>query len=177
MSNLSDQLLSELYWKCQPHGPETNHLALEIWQLLRDRSGSLIPADQGRVEELEASEALGSWLCAALDDENVCDEFKASITTWFEAGKPTLNYLDKIEELEAENARLKEALRPFAETLVAQVDVDLPQQDWRDEDYDTVVRIRTSHARRGLPDLSEDMTLAVGDFRNARATLSRKGEG
>tara|TARA_Y100000815_G_scaffold244538_1_gene242867 strand:- start:187 stop:579 length:393 start_codon:yes stop_codon:yes gene_type:complete len=130
MNNLSDQLLSELYWKCQPHGPETNHLALEIWQLLRDRSGSLIPADQGRVEELEA-----------------------------------------------ENARLKEALRPFAETLVAQVDVDLPQQDWRDEDYDTVVRIRTSHARRDLPDLSEDMTLAVGDFRNARATLSRKGEG
>lgn len=30
-----EQLLADLYWRCDPHGPAPNTLALEIWEHLR----------------------------------------------------------------------------------------------------------------------------------------------
>jgi hypothetical protein len=38
-----------------------------------------------------ASDALGSWLAAALDDPLVCAEFKRDIRAWFDAGSPPYN--------------------------------------------------------------------------------------
>ena len=68
--------------------------------------------------------------------------------------------------------QLADALRPFADSLVAQENVDHPSQDWREETADTVVSISTSHQRRGMPDLSPDHTLWVGAFRQAREALA-----
>lgn len=31
-----EQLLAHFYWRCDPHGPEPNTLALEIWEVLRN---------------------------------------------------------------------------------------------------------------------------------------------
>jgi hypothetical protein len=36
-----------------------------------------------------AADRIGWWLAAALDDPNVCEEFKADIRAWFDAGMPT----------------------------------------------------------------------------------------
>jgi len=68
--------------------------------------------------------------------------------------------------------QLADALRPFADSLVAQENVDHPSQDWREETDDTVVSIQTSHQRKGMPDLSPDHTLWVGAFRQAREALT-----
>jgi hypothetical protein len=35
----------------------------------------------------EASEAVGAWLSAALDDPAVCEAMKADIRRWFDAGQ------------------------------------------------------------------------------------------
>lgn len=67
--------------------------------------------------------------------------------------------------------RLRElaaVLQPFAESLVAQVNVKHHSQDWREETDDTVVSITTSHQRKGMPYLAPDHTLWVGAFRRAR---------
>jgi len=38
----------------------------------------------------ELADRLGRWLSAALDDPQVCDEMKADIEAWFDAGQPSL---------------------------------------------------------------------------------------
>ena len=68
--------------------------------------------------------------------------------------------------------QLADALRPFAESLVAQTNVDHSSQDWREETDDTVVSVSTSHQRKGMPDLSPDHTLWIGAFRQARQALT-----
>lgn len=67
---------------------------------------------------------------------------------------------------------IRSALEPFANSLVAQMDVTHPPQDWREETDDTVVSIKTSHQRKGMPELSPDSTLWVGAFRRARRALA-----
>lgn len=62
---------------------------------------------------------------------------------------------------------LTEALKPFAESLVAQTNVEHHSQDWREETDDTVVSITTSHQRKGMPYLAPDHTLWIGAFRRA----------
>ncbi|WP_084398330.1 hypothetical protein [Henriciella aquimarina] len=54
------------------------------------RSGDLVPrsASVPGWRDDEICEKLGSWLSAALEDDNVCDEFKADIRAWFDAGEP-----------------------------------------------------------------------------------------
>ena len=47
----------------------------------------LIEADRKR--RGESAMRVGAWLSAALDDPNVCDEMKADIRTWMDAGMPT----------------------------------------------------------------------------------------
>lgn len=78
---------------------------------------------------------------------------------------------DPMTDTAALVARLREleaALKPFAESLVAQTNVEHHSQDWRDETDDTVVSITTSHQRKGMPYLAPDHTLWVGAFRKAR---------
>ena len=70
-------------------------------------------------------------------------------------------------------AEALDALEPFAESLVAQTDVTHHSQDWREETDNTVVSIKTSHQRKGMPDLSPDHTLWVGAFRRARAAADK----
>jgi hypothetical protein len=56
-------------------------------------------------ERRKAAYALGDWLSAALDDPNVCQEYKDVINAWFDAGMPYRQLL--VEE----NAELKEQIR------------------------------------------------------------------
>lgn len=39
-------------------------------------------------DDQNASNRIGAWLSAALDDPNACDEFKADVRAWFDAGEP-----------------------------------------------------------------------------------------
>lgn len=43
-------------------------------------------AERGRLNE--ACDALGAWMSAALDDQNVCAAMKADIQAWFDVGQP-----------------------------------------------------------------------------------------
>lgn len=93
------------------------------------RSGDLVGDDFAPIwdesilraehEAVQASVDVGGWLSAALDDPNVCDAMKADINRWFSAGFLYLDEVRKLmqterEALEAENERLREALRFYA---------------------------------------------------------------
>lgn len=45
-----------------------------------------------------ASDALGAWLSAALDDPQACAEFKAAVRTWFEAGSPAFHLPQGVQQ-------------------------------------------------------------------------------
>jgi len=81
------------------------------------------------------------------------------------------------EEAASRIAELEAALKPFAESLVAQTDVKHHSQDWREETDNTVVSISTSHQRKGMPYLSPDHTLWVGAFRTAARALKAEAKG
>ena len=82
-----------------------------------------------------------------------------------------------LREMSEREKELREALKPFAESLVAQTNVGHQSQDWREETDDTVVNITTSHQRKGMPYLAPDHTLWVGAFRRAAALLPPQPEG
>ncbi len=54
---------------------------LTYWQMSALVAG--LEADNRKLRR--ANEALGSWLSAALVDENVCQEMKDVVVKWFEA--------------------------------------------------------------------------------------------
>jgi hypothetical protein len=66
---------------------------------------------------------------------------------------------EKIDELERENARLREALKPFAE----KAEKDISDREFDDDIYEAVYRHEAPH-------------LTVGDLRRARAALAGSGE-
>ena len=43
-----------------------------------------------KITDGDATYRVGRWLSAALDDPQVCDEMKADILAWMEAGKPNV---------------------------------------------------------------------------------------
>lgn len=103
-----------------------------------------------------ASVKLGSWMSAALDDVAVCEAMKADIREWFSAGEPmeiltaaitALRQHSGESALREENARLREALKPFA---------------------------RMAESRR--PPTHKTACVFVEDLRKARAALGGGGE-
>lgn len=97
------------------------------------------------LDKTRASEALGGWMSAALDDPAVCDAMKTDIQAWFDAGKPP--YSDTLERREA-----IETLTKFAERLKVCPD-DTPDIAYAsiESDHGEVRAIRAAITALSLP--------------------------
>lgn len=137
-------------------------------------------------KELERTRVLcQSWHDDAVSTQKMLMEANAEVER-LRAAVPTIEVLERVAKansadpaiddlsvelavecacLTAANKALVEAAGPFAQSLVAQTSVEFAAQDWRDEQDDTIVFIRTSSQRKGLPELNDDATLCVGNFR------------
>lgn len=60
----------------------------EMWNAALAASPAKPPEGVREALTPEASDRLGAWLSAALDDPGVCAEMKADINAWFSAGQP-----------------------------------------------------------------------------------------
>lgn len=65
------------------------------------------------------AEALSPWLSAALEDQNVCAEFKTAVTNWFAAAKPALvmgnaEIMDAYQAMQAQLQWVKEMTADIA---------------------------------------------------------------
>jgi hypothetical protein len=69
-----------------------------------------------------AAEALGAWLSAAQEDPNVCDQMKADIAAWFEAGQPLPVPTDT-------ESRIRQAAAALAVATVASCDCGTKSPD------------------------------------------------
>jgi hypothetical protein len=84
----------------------------DVCAFLRDGPDSFEAPMTDTLEQARASEALGGWMSAALDDPAVCDAMKADIQAWFDAGKPAFAGVvtDTLERREAIRLKAREAL-------------------------------------------------------------------
>jgi len=134
-------------------GPDSFEPLGSAWELFKPKARTAITAYLSALPERE--------LLAEAEDDAV------------RLHKLATDRFEEIIVLKTRLAEALEALEPFAESLVAQTDVTHHSQDWREETDNTVVSIKTSHQRKGMPDLSPDHTLWVGAFRRARAAADK----
>jgi hypothetical protein len=97
----------------------------ETWQNAIEAIAGFVPAaltaPAENARDGKATENVGRWLAAALDDPQVCQEMKNDILAWMEAGKPNVQPAATPTPPSAdvaELARLKQGIRDIAQACV-----------------------------------------------------------